>query len=86
LELTVAPFGNFNGPCQRVKVIGKQCSHLLSRFQVKLVALEPEAVLVFNGLRTSVYCQQDILSLPVFSADIVDIVGDDEGDAEFFCS
>ncbi len=83
LELTIAPFSDFNGSSYSLNLVGEKRLHLVRRFQVKLVALETEAVFLLNRLCTRVYCEQNILSLPIFGSDIVDIVGHDERNAEF---
>ncbi len=47
------------------------------------MALETEPIFLLNRFCSSVYCQQNILCLPIFGSDIVDVVGDDEGYTEF---
>ena len=77
-KLHIAHIGNFLGIGKGLVAAGEQSAKLLLAFQVELLGFEPHPVLIVNGL-AGLDAQQHILHIRVLFAQIMGIVGDDQG-------
>ena len=78
-KLHIAHIGNFLGIGKGLVAAREQSAKLLLAFQVELLGFEPHPVLIVNGL-AGLNAQQHILHIRVLFAQIVGIVGDDQGE------
>ena len=77
IKIKAAPFGYPHGVFRRLRHIGKQRLHLLSRFEIELARFKRAVAGAERPARA--YGHQHILKLGVAFAGIMDVVGGDDG-------
>ena len=80
LERHVAALRDFHRVLDGLGAIGEQRSHFLRAFQIVVVAVEPHAVRVVDGL-AHLDAEQDIVELAVLALHVMAVVRRDEADA-----
>ncbi len=83
LSLKVAALGELHGAADDFGRVGEELFHLLGAFYVELVGVEFEALGVVDGVR-GLHAEQDFVGVVVVFAEVVAVVGGDEGDVELF--
>ena len=78
LELQVAALGDGHGVLQRLWVVAKAVPHLPWAFKVELLGVHLHTFGIVDR-RAGLDAEQDLLRPGMVAADVVDVVGDDQG-------
>ena len=79
-EVKLAPVGNALGVLHGIGIPGKQRFHLLRGAEIEIPRLIAHAIFIVNGL-AGLDAQQHVMALGVLPAQIVGVVGADQGNA-----
>ena len=83
VELEGATLGELHGAADHFGRVGEELFHFRRAFHVELVGIELEALGVVDGVR-GLDAEQDFVGVGVVVAEVVGVVGGDEGDVELF--
>ena len=82
LQLEVAALGNLHGALRDSGRVREQARHLVGSLDEELVGVKAEAFGVVN-LRPGLHAEHHVVRMRIFAAEVVRIVGEDEGNVEF---
>ena len=83
VQLEVAALGDLHGAGKQGGVVREEARHLVGALDEELVGVELEAILVVN-LGAGLDAEHHVVGVRVFAAQVMGIVGGDEGDVEVF--